>query len=194
MLYLTSTHNLIADAFFILDNRLMFASLHGRDADIWSFTAAMQAGSNGKLGFRQLGDTIYCPMLTTASLFYGLVRRTGKYPTHNFGTVSHMFMYAEDLVELNHDTKTGWVVMNDAHADPDNAAWQCLQQLSDVPLLEHWRGRILCELSEQGCIRQFRPGIDANAAVVGISAVSVKVPGDFDGQLTEMLRSGRLNP
>lgn len=194
MLYLTSSHNLIADAFFILDNRLMFASLHGRDADIWSFLATMQEGSKERLGFREPEDIVYYPMLTTASRFYGLVKRTTKYATHNFGTISHMFMYAEDLVELNHDAKTGWIIMDDVHADLDKAIWLCLQQLSDMPLLEHWRDRILSELSEQGCIRWFQPGISSDAAVVGILAASVKVPENFDSQLTEMLRNQLLLP
>ena len=43
MLYRTSSHDLFADAFFIHQGRLMFASLHGRDANVLSFMAALTA-------------------------------------------------------------------------------------------------------------------------------------------------------
>ena len=52
MLYLTSRNNLMADAFFIWDKQLMFASLHGRDADMLAFQAQIQTGYD-KLGFRR---------------------------------------------------------------------------------------------------------------------------------------------
>ena len=65
MLYLTSRNDLMADAFFIWGKQLMFASLHGRDADMLSFQAQLQV-SNERLGFRQPGEVLTCPRLTTA--------------------------------------------------------------------------------------------------------------------------------
>ena len=55
MMYLTSRNNLMADAFFIWDKQLMFASLHGRDADMLAFQAQIQTGYD-KLGFRRPDD------------------------------------------------------------------------------------------------------------------------------------------
>lgn len=194
MLYLTSPNNLISDAFFILDNRLMFASLHGRDADIWAFTASIQSGSRERLGFREQGDTVHFPMLTTASHFYDLHKRTTKYDTHNFGVLANMFVYASELVELNRDEKSGWVLMTDTACDLDKAVWSCFQQLSDVPLLDSWQHTLLADLSAQNCIRRYLPGITAEAAVVGVAAAKVLVPADFDERLTQLIREGKLLP
>ena len=61
MLYLTSRNNLMADAFFIWDKQLMFASLHGRDADMLAFQAQIQSSQGygyEKLGFRRPEDPL----------------------------------------------------------------------------------------------------------------------------------------
>lgn len=193
-IYLTSSHNLMSDGFFILDNRLMFASLHGRDANIQSFSAALQSGYREKLGFSEEGSNTRLPVLSTATRFHDLVKNTTKYPTHNFGVLSHMFVYAEELAKPDFECKTGWVVLNDAAADLDKAAWQALQKLSDIPLLDHWQHRLVAELYAQGSIRKFQPGIAAEAAVVGISAVHVRIPDDFEEKLTRLLCQKELLP
>lgn len=194
MIYQTSSHNLMSEAFFILDNRLMFASLHGRDADIWSFVASIQSGNTARLGFREQDDSLMFPMLTTASRFFALSKRTTKYDTHNFGVLVHLFLYAEELIELNRDAKIGWVVTPDTDCDLDKSIWQCFQQLADVPLLDKWQHALLADLSAQNCIRRFMPGISADAAVVGIAAARVSVPVDFEERLSMLIREGKLLP
>lgn len=193
MLYLTSRNNLMADAFFIWDKQLMFASLHGRDADMLAFQAQIQTGYD-KLGFRRPDDPLSCPRLTTANYFFSLNKNITKYPTHNYGSVTHMFLHTECLIQPDRDVKTGWVMLDDVKADLDKAAWQLVQQLSDIPLLDHWQYAVLSELSTDNSVLRFPPVIGEEYAAVGVQAVKVAIPGDFDVRLTAMLQSGRLHP
>ena len=47
VLYQASTHDLFADAFFILNERLMFASLYGRDANVLSLLGLLSGSGDG---------------------------------------------------------------------------------------------------------------------------------------------------
>ena len=196
MMYLTSRNNLMADAFFIWDKQLMFASLHGRDADMLAFQAQIQSSQGygyEKLGFRRPEDPLSCPRLTTAECFFNLSKHMTKYQTHNYGPVTHMFLHTDCMLQPDRDAKTGWVMLDDVTADLDKAAWQLVQQLSDIPLLEHWQNAVLSELEADKSIMRFTPRIDEEYAAVGVQAVRVDIPEDFDVRLTAMLQSGRLH-
>lgn len=195
MLYLTSRNNLMADAFFIWNKQLMFASIHGRDADMLAFLAQIQSSQGyDKLGFRRPEDSLSYPRLTTAECLFNLSKHITKYPTHNYGSVTHMFLHTECLIQPDRDVKTGWVMLNDVAADLDKAAWQLVQQLSDIPLLDHWQYAVLSELSTDNSVLRFPPMICEEYAAVGVQAVKVVIPEDFDVRLTTMLQSGRLHP
>lgn len=195
MLYLTSRNNLMADAFFIMENRLMFASLHGRDADMLAFQAQLQVGrdySADRLGFRQPEDQRSWPMYTTADILSGLSKHVIRYQTHNYGAVTHMFLYATELTEFNREAKSGWVLLGNLSADMDKAVWQCLQELSDVPLLDHWQNCLLAELGAGQFIQRFNPTVCERYAMVGIKAAKVEVPTDFGDRITDLLRNKSL--
>ena len=116
MLYLTSRNDLMADAFFIWGKQLMFASLHGRDADMLSFQAQLKV-SNERLGFRQPGEVLTCPRLTTAEYCLNLSKYMTKYQTLNYGPVTHMFLHSDILIQPYLDSKTCWVMLVDVTAD-----------------------------------------------------------------------------
>lgn len=195
MLYLTSRNNLMADAFFIWDKQLMFASLHGRDADMLAFQAQIQSSQGyDKLGFRRPEDSLSYPRLTTAECLFNLSKHMTKYQTHNFGLITHMFLHTECLIQPDRDAKTGWVMLDNVAADLDKAAWQLIQQISDIPLLDHWQYPVLSELSSDNSVLRFPPVICEEYAAVGVQAVKVVIPEDFDVRLTTMLQSGRLKP
>ncbi|HGM1975762.1 TPA: hypothetical protein ACKUIS_000191 [Neisseria gonorrhoeae] len=84
-------------------------------------------------------------------------------------------------------------MLDDVTADLDKAAWQLVRQLSDIPLLEHWQNAVLSVLEADKSIMRFTPRIDEEYAVVGVQAVRVDIPEDFDVRLTAMLQSGRLH-
>ncbi|EOF8512321.1 hypothetical protein ACI6Z6_000864 [Neisseria gonorrhoeae] len=140
MLYLTSRNDLMADAFFIWNRQLMFASLHGRDADMLSFQAQLQV-SNERLGFRRPEEVLSCPRLTTAEHCLNLSKYMTKYQTLNYGSVTHMFLYSDILIQPNFDSKTGWVMLDDVTADLDKAAWHWC---GNSPIYRYWNiGRML---------------------------------------------------
>ena len=67
-LYQTSGGDLFADAFFILHERLMFASLYGRDANMLSLLARLNKGDQEPISFRlpektcsNSRQTAFCP-------------------------------------------------------------------------------------------------------------------------------------
>lgn len=195
MLYLTSRNNLMADAFFIWDKQLMFASLHGRDADMLAFQAQIQSSQGyDKLGFRRPEDSLSYPRLTTAECLFNLSKQMTKYQTHNYGLISHMFLHTECLIQPDRDAKTGWVMLDNVAADLDKAAWQLIQQISDIPLLDHWQYPVLSELSSDNSVIRFPSEICEEYAAVGVQAVKVVIPEDFDVRLTAMLQSGQLQP
>lgn len=197
MMYLTSCHNLMADAFFIWDKQLMFASLHGRDADMLAFQAQLQSSQGygyDKLGFRRPEDSLSCPRLTTAECFFNLSKHMTKYPTHNYGAITHMFLHTDCMLQPDRDAKTGWVMLDDVTADLDKATWQLVQQLSDIPLLDHWQYPVLSELASDNSVIRFPSEIGEEYAAVGVQAVKVTIPEGFDVRLTEMLQSGQLKP
>lgn len=190
-LYQTSSHDLFADAFFILNEQLMFASLYGRDVNVLSMLALMTGADGGMdaLGFRSTDDTRHYPVNTTARRFFSLQKRMTKLHTHNYGVLSHVFLYADDLVELNRETRTAWMVLDDPEADTRAAVWGVINQVTDIPMLDEWADSIIERLDAQGCLLTYEPGISADSAVVGIKACRISLPEDFDCQVSTMLKS-----
>lgn len=199
MLYKTSSHDLFADAFFIHHDRLMFASLHGRDAGVLSFLAALNTspaqGGLDRVGFRKPDDAIRFPFRTTASLFHNLSKRISKYMTHNFGMLSHVFVYTDELATPNLDNRTAWIVRPASDTGLDQAIWHSICHLSDIPLLDKWQDCLLADLTAQGSVSYFHPDSDNNnVAIYGVQAVRISIPDDFDRQITGALRQGALLP
>ena len=85
-------------------------------------------------------------------------------------------------------------MLDDVTADLDKAAWKLVQQLSDIPLLDHWQYPVLSELSSDNSVIRFPSEIGEEYAAVGVQDVKVPVPEDFDVRLTAMLQSGQLQP
>ena len=196
MLYRTSSHDLFADAFFIYQGRLMFASLHGRDANVLSFMAALTAppeqGGIRQVGFRLPDDAQLHPPRTTAQQVYGMGKRISKYATHNFGVLTHMFLYADVLEEPDRDNRSAWIVQTDTAADLGKAVWQAVEQLSDVPLLPQWQPYLTAALAGRESIRCYL-GDEGDASLFNLQAAYVHIPEDFDVMVSEGLRSGRLH-
>ncbi len=194
VLYQASTHDLFADAFFILNERLMFASLYGRDANVLSLLGLLSGSGDGidALGFRLPESERHHPENTTARRFYDLEKRMTKLHTHNYGVLLHVFLHAGELADTDRAQRTAWVVSDDVDADISQMVWMAVQELTDVPLLDHWGKVLLAQLAEQGCLVQYQPGINAEAAVVGIQACHIRLPEDFDQQVSILLKTAVL--
>lgn len=198
-MYQTSTHDLFSDALFILNDRLMFASLYGRDANILSFFAALNtnaAGGTGvhSLGFREAGSKTYFPMRTTAKHLYNLHKHMTKIHTQNYGVLVHAFVYAGEITQLDHDGKTAWLVSDNLQNDLAKQAWRIVTELADVPLLDSWANAVLPRLQQQDCLTLYPPGVREDAALIGLQACRVRIPEDFDQQISSWIKTGILLP
>lgn len=197
-LYQTSSHDLFADAFFILNGRLMFASLHGRDSGVMAFLAALSLpinqGGMDKVGFRLPETQHMYPLNTTAHLFSNLSKRMSKYMTHSFGMLTHVFIYADELITPDPEKKTAWIVQADVNADVTDTVWKCITQISDIPLLDTWQSSLIDLLQQQECIRYFKPSESLSHSVMGMQAVQIALPNDFDQQVSQAIKNGRLMP
>lgn len=197
-LYQTSSHDLFADAFFILNGRLMFASLHGRDSGIMSFLAGLSLpahqGGIDKLGFRLPETHHVYPFDSTAHMFTNLSKRVSKYMTHNFGMLTHVFVYSDELVAPDPEKRMAWIIQENEKTDIQDTVWQCIKQISDIPLMDKWRSRLITMLERQDSIRYFQPALSVAFAIVGLQAVQIALPDDFDQQISQALKYGALTP
>lgn len=200
-IYLTSSHNLFSDGFFIKKGRLMFASLHGRDSDIMAFLAAITLGAAQgfhSLGFRTSEEVSLYPIERTAASFSNLSKRMTKYMSHNYGMLTHMFLYAEDLLECNQDNKTAWLLREETAGDLSEEIWHYVEQLSNIPLLPAWETWIVAQLKERESILFFQPSDPisystfSGACIRGAKAAFVSIPHDFADIVADGLRSGAL--
>lgn len=197
MLHLTSSHDLFCDAFFIHQDCLMFASLHGRDCNVLSFMAALSAptyqGGLYKLSFKLPQEKHYS-IEKTATVFQKLKKRITKYMTHNFGLLTHAFLYHDAFLEPDRENKSSWIIQDDLSLDLDKAIWECVKHLSDIPLLDHWQIHILAMLTEQDSIKRFYPNqTKGNVFIHAVQAAYVSIPSDFDQQTSQMLKQGLIS-
>ncbi|WP_037586996.1 hypothetical protein [Stenoxybacter acetivorans] len=201
--------DLFSDAFLIDNNRLMFASLYGREANIQALLATLTLG-NDQIGFRLSKDEPYFPHKRTARYFSALHKRVSKIHTHNYGVLTHLFLYAEEVLQANHDTRTAWL-LQPPNTDTEtqlNGAWQCIQALSDVPLLDDWRDAVLERLISMTASDQAHNGGDyliyhnppdvddrlsSIGGVFGIKACCVRLPENFDEIISTMLKTGQMD-
>ena len=193
-LYQTSGSDLFSDAFFILHDRLMFASLYGRDANVLSLLARLNKGSQEPLGFRLPEDRLYYPTYSTARHFSNLHKRTTRLHTRQYGVLLHTFLYCGELTEPDRDNRSAWVVSDNLSADMQPLVWACLNRLSDIPLDDAWAGFVTARLKEVGSLQHFYPGICSAGSLIGIKACHINLPSDFDTMLSDWLKNGSLPP
>jgi hypothetical protein len=80
-----------------------------------------------------------------------LTKYTGRLPRENlFGNLTQAWIYDPEIMKPSKGTGTGWILVNRAAGAGDIDAserrqriWQMYQQLSKVPLLEHWQDAVL---------------------------------------------------
>ena len=194
-LFQTSTHDLFSDAFFIKHDRLMFASLYGRDANVLSLFGLLSGSGEqvDALGFRPPESNRLYPENTTARHFRDLQKRMTKLHTHNYGVLAHVFLVAEELLAPDRENKVAWIVSDDLQADLGKMVWAAVSELADVPLLDSWSTEVLEMLDRQDCLQMFVPGTaTVEMAVVGVQACKILLPDDFGRQVSHMLKTGVL--
>jgi hypothetical protein len=136
------------------DGHLMFLSVYGRDGSIQQLMAAIHlGGAEGGLRSITLVDPSTRRDLLPVSIGDRdrLTRFTGRLPKENlFGNLTQAWIYDPEIMQPSRGTGTGWILI-DERSEPDAVTaaaqreriWQMYQQLSTVPLPDHWRDTIL---------------------------------------------------
>jgi hypothetical protein len=145
------------------EGRFLFLSLFGRDNAILQFMAAMELpraehgidrfhliGLDGREHAVDIGGTDR------------LAKHSGRLPRQNlFGPLSHVWLFDASLTSPDRVNRHAWVLRHDADtADGDastahllDRAWEMVQSLSPVPLLDTWRGPLMPLAIDTGMVR-----------------------------------------
>lgn len=195
-MFQTSTHSLFSDSFFIWHHRLMFASLHGREANVLGLLAELtqsnQSRSFQSIGFYQDGDRSQYPTERTANQFTGLSKKIAKYASNDYGQLTHVFLYANDLIAVNLESKSAWLMLLPDEPATDQLIWNLVEKLIDEPLLPNWKPYILKYLFQNDGLFQYENSFNNEFAIFGIIAIHVMIPPGFTTWLSQSIKSGFL--
>ncbi|MDR5804923.1 hypothetical protein [Caballeronia sp. LZ001] len=177
---------------------LMFLSAFGRDGSLQQLYASLHLGAQ-EGGIQQV--TILDPTTRQpiASASVGDSRRldkfSGRLPKENlFGNLVHTWIFDASLTTSAKSTGIAWLLI-DRHLQADDAssiatrAWSLIAQLSPVPLLPHWRDRVLSTLGSETVTDLAQT---ACAPVGRLHASQIALPEAFSETLSELVRNGDL--
>lgn len=178
------------------EGRFLFLSIYGRDNALLQFLSAMElpgtqrgvdifhlVDDNGQASPVHVGGT---DRLTKVSV---------RLPKGNlFGPMSHMWVFHSAIQEPDFANRHAWVLVpgtDDASMQLlQDKAWAMMQRLSPVPLLAHWRERVMAEAAQAGLVRPVDdPAVPPLGAVRGIR---IGLGQGFAERLSQLVASGVL--
>lgn len=174
---------------------VMFLSLFGRDTVILQFFSALSLKENegGLSSFRLIDadDEDSKSHLVHVGSADRLEKLTGRLPENLFGNLVHCWVYDPALLRPDKTNKTGWVLINQAstgHSQMRPQVWRLFQQLSPVPLLNHWMDDVLDETS-QSVDWMDQSGYPPLGSV---SAAYLTLPDNFSALISGMVKEERI--
>lgn len=184
------------------EGRFLFLSLFGRDNAVLQFMAAMEL-PRAEQGIDRfvLVDVAGREHPVDVGGADRLAKHTGRLPKNNiFGPVSHVWLYDASLTSPDRVNRHGWVLRHSADsvdADASTAhlldrAWEMMQSLSPVPLLDAWRGPLMQLAADTGMVRLLD---DPLFPPLGpIEGARVSLGQQFLPRLSEIVAAGVLRP
>ena len=177
---------------------LAFLSAYGRDGSLQQLYAALHLGIQ-EGGVRQITLLDPATRQTLAAVPVGDPKRfdkfSGRLPKDNlFGALVHTWIFDEVLLKPSRATGTAWLLL-DRHSQSGEAAsvaeltWSLVTQLSPVPLLPHWRDRMLSALGDELVTDLSQT---TSAPVGRLLALVTSLPEAFQQTLSTLVRSGDL--
>lgn len=180
--------------------RLLFLSCYGRDTAIQQLFAAFYLKANdGGLdhfhlvapdaGIHDQGDLV---MVGDADR---LTKFSGRLPRENlFGNLAHTWIYDPCVISPDRSARLAWVVepepYSEALRDSITAkVWDTYKDLSPVPLLDHWRDRVLEATAEECVTLMHNSGFPPLGCC---SAFKVLLPDSFLETLSGLVRQREL--
>jgi hypothetical protein len=145
------------------EGRFLFLSLFGRDGAVLQFLSAMELprAEHGIDRFH-LVDPDGREHAVDVGGTDRLAKHSGRLPQQNlFGPLSHVWLFDASLTSPDRVNRHAWVLRHHAaNADDDastahllDRAWEMVQSLSPVPLLDAWRGPLMQLATDTGMVR-----------------------------------------
>lgn len=186
-LYKISFGNLYTDAFATDEfDRLLFASIIGRNADIQSFIATVALRKMENLIIKDPDDSCHGAVGYWRDFWSqseNLTKSITKVTTQNYGVLEHMFLYDARLNKMDYGAKSTWMVAI-TQQEIDQLLWGNIKALSEVPLMDHWQGLIVDTLQEH---------ITTPKNTVGnIFFRHLQLPGTFEETISDLVKTGQL--
>ncbi|PQV44121.1 hypothetical protein [Paraburkholderia sp. BL21I4N1] len=177
---------------------LMFLSTYGRDGSLQQLYAALHLGVQ-EGGIRQVTILDPASRQPLAAVPVGDPKRfdkfSGRLPKDNlFGSLVHTWIFDPCLMTPARATATAWLLV-DRHTQHDDTAsitsraWSLIVQLSPVPLLPHWRERVLSALGKEIVTDLAET---ASAPVGRLHASLIVLPEAFRETLSTLVHDGKL--
>lgn len=190
----TSQFNLFCDGFFVLNERLMFGSLYGRDSSFMQFMGVLS--NDGEI--RKMGrlDLINDNHKIGIRIFSELEKRITKLSTNNYGLVTNGLLIARELLEIDYERQSAWLIFKDGEKYKD-VLWSCIKNLSTIPLLDKWSNLILQTLQSNGNVTFYESNYESNGngrsfAIFGLKAIYVTIPSEFDEMISKLIKANKL--
>jgi hypothetical protein len=203
---LEQSAELFVDALVVdADERLLFASLYGRDASLQQLRAALSLPVAGG-GFDRL--TVQRPGSAARETAWvadaqRLRSISGRLPPENlFGALAQLWLYDPRLAALDHANGAGYLIEMVSAEEADatapglkthapayaggdvNGLWQLVCALSPLPLLTHWQKPVLTAID---------PLSGMQPRCLGSLAVRhVRLGADFKEQISALVQQGVL--
>ncbi|WMD19662.1 hypothetical protein RAS12_24045 [Achromobacter seleniivolatilans] len=175
---------------------LAFLSFYGRDGSVQQLFASLQLGTQ-EGGLRQLTlmtSSSAVETVVTVGDVKRLEKHTGRLPKQTlFGGLLHCWIYDPALLKPSRATRSGWVLRDSPVAQATDLAvdpvWDLVKQISEVPLLDHWRAFVMSELRAD-----LLADLDDEACrpVGRIHPTFVRLPSDFSSRISSYVRNGQL--
>lgn len=198
MFVLEQQSDVFVDA-LVADHRslMLFLSVYGRDTSIQQLMARLhQRPDQGGVDDLTLQDP--ASRSEVMRVLVGdparLDKVTGRLPRSGLlGNMLHAWIFDPSLLKLDPATGSGWLLDHlqgdwpkGHHAAHEAAqAWRMIQELSPVPLLDHWMLTVLAHLQTVQAL--VRP-----ACAGPVSALRIELPQDFMSWVSEQVRRGLL--
>lgn len=178
--------------------QLLFLSVYGRDTSVQQLLARLHQredqGGVDQLSLRPGRDQPVALQVLVGDPSR-LDKLTGRLPrTGLLGNLLHAWIFDPALLHLDPATGSGWLVepLDEATLSAARAAdamrlraWQVVQTLSPVPLLDGWQAPVLAHLADIQALRH-------PACVGPLSVLRIELPDQFTAWVSEQVRTGVL--
>jgi hypothetical protein len=172
--------------------QLLFISVFGRDTSIQQLMARIhQRVNQGGVDHLSVASTMQGRPLLRVLVGdpLRLDKVTGRCPKNLLlGNLLHAWIFDPCVLQLDQANGCGWLLDHGEEPEPAQLArrlWRLLQELSPVPLLDHWATTVLAHIDACGAVK--RP-----PRLGPVTALRLELPDGFVPWVSQCVRNGVL--